>query len=85
VLEQTPSAVAVSQADGSYILDAVSGQPFGMAPLVSASKPGYFAGIRFAEPEYRPISKDTQVDFSLEPLSFISLGEVVRAHIGGAV
>jgi hypothetical protein len=48
-----------------------------MSPLVSASKPGYFTDIKFTNANYAPVSRDTQLDFELDPLVFISLGDVV--------
>jgi hypothetical protein len=52
---------------------------------VSASKPGYFTDIRFADATYSPIRKDTQLDLELEPLTPIVLGDVVRGRVGGAM
>lgn len=53
-----------------------------MSPLLSASKPGYFTDVKFADANYVPISKDTQLDFELDPWVHISLGEVIRGRIG---
>jgi hypothetical protein len=84
VLEQRDSPAVATDSDGRYSIRASTGQPWGLSPLVAASKPGYFADIRFTEANYAPISKDTQLDFELQPLTYISLGEVVRARVGGA-
>ncbi len=84
VLEQRDSPEVVTDADGRYSIRASAAQPSGMSPLVTASKPGYFAEIRFTDANYSPIAKDTQLDFVLQPLTLISLGEVVRTRVGGA-
>jgi hypothetical protein len=44
---------------------------------LSASSPGFFAGIEFVEASYAPIGGDRTLDFELEPLVRIALGEVV--------
>jgi hypothetical protein len=77
VLEQRPPASAVTDASGHYSIRAQTAQPWGLSPLVSASKSGYFADIRFTDAKYLPIAHDTELDFELEPLTQISLGDVV--------
>jgi hypothetical protein len=84
VLEQVFDSVTVTDAEGRYSVRAVQAQPWGLSPLVSASRAGYFADIRFTDANYLPISKDMQLDFVLEPLTFIPLGETVSARIGSA-
>jgi hypothetical protein len=86
VLDQdSPASVVTTDGNGSYNISPRSAQPWGMSPLISASKPGYFADIRFTNINYSPISKDTQLDFELDPLVFISVGEVVQGRIFDAV
>ena len=84
VLDQNYFAPVTTDGDGRYSIRASSAQPWGMSPLVAASKPGYFADIKFTDTTYQPISKDTQLDFELDPLVQISVGEVVRGRVGGA-
>jgi hypothetical protein len=61
-------------------------QMWGMSPLLSASKPGYFTDTRFTDSNYRAISKDTELDFDLDPISaLVTPGQVVRGRVGGAV
>jgi pre-peptidase len=84
VLEQRAFPPAMTDADGRYSIRTSAAQPWGLSPLVAASKAGYFADIRFTDANYLPISRDTELDFSLEPLTYVSLGEFVRARVGGA-
>jgi hypothetical protein len=84
VLEQRDSTVTTN-ANGQYKVQASTAQPWGLSPLLSASASGYFADIRFTDTNYRAITQDTQLDFELEPLRYIALGEVVQGRVGGAV
>lgn len=73
------SAFATTDGDGRYSISGVKASPAeGMAPLLSASKAGFFTDLRFADSNYLPISSDTVLDFALAPLVQITLGEVVR-------
>ena len=71
-----------SDASGSYTLPAVRDASSSVwASWVRAYKPGYFTNFQ------RPlVSRDTQLDFTLDPWVYISLGEVVRGtvHAGDA-
>jgi hypothetical protein len=77
VLDQQPSSSVITDASGRYSIQARTNQPWNMSPLVSASKPGFFSDIRFTDVNYAPISKDTEIDFTLEPLTRILLGQVL--------
>lgn len=75
------SAFATTDGDGRYSISGVSSSPTeGMAPLLSAAKTGFFTDVRFADSTYVPISRDAVLDFALEPLVLITVGEVVRGQ-----
>ena len=79
VLGQESSAFATTDGDGHYSISGVRPSPAeGMAPLLSASKTGFFTDLKFADSNYLPISMDTGLDFALAPWVQIPLGEVVR-------
>ena len=81
VLGQESPAVATTDADGRYSVSAVKASPAeSMAPLLSASKAGFFTDVEFAGGSYSPISRDTQLDFELSPSASISLGDVIRGQ-----
>jgi hypothetical protein len=49
--------------------------------LLSASRAGFFTDVRFTDDSnYAPLSTDTLLDFALEPLVEITLGQVVRGR-----
>jgi hypothetical protein len=81
VVDQEPATFAITDGSGHYSIPARTAQSWGMAPLVSASKPGYFTEIRFTDANYLPIAGDRQLDFQLQPLRHIALGEVVRQPV----
>ena len=65
--------------EGRYSISGVSPSPVErMSPLLSAAKAGYFTDVRFANPNYQPISSDTALDFALDSWVPIEPGEVVR-------
>lgn len=76
---QELSASVTTDGNGHYSISNVWPSSYGYGPLVSASKSGYFAGLKWAR-----VSQDTELDFALEPLTYISLGDVVRGSIGNA-
>lgn len=80
VVDQQPPVAATTDGNGRSSLPAVTASIWSMAPLLSASKPGFFADIKFAGGGYTPISRDTQLDFELETLLYIAVGDTVRAH-----
>ena len=70
-----------SDASGSYALPVRDSSSSVWASWVRAYKPGYFTNFQ------RPrVSRDAQLDFTLDPWVHISLGEVVRGtvHAGDA-
>lgn len=82
-LGQELSASATTDGNGYYSISGVMASSLdGLSPLLSASKPGYFTDIEFANVNYAPISKDTQLDFELRPWVHISLDEVIRGRLG---
>jgi hypothetical protein len=78
--QQSPGRFVTTDGDGRYSIQAQRAQPWGMSPLVSASKPGYFADIRFTDVSHAAISNDTELDFELDALVQISLGETVAGR-----
>jgi hypothetical protein len=75
------SAFTTTDDAGHYSISGVRGASSeGSGPLLSASKPGFFTDVRFADPSYQPISRDTVLDFELAPLVQIAPGEVVRGR-----
>jgi hypothetical protein len=86
VVDQRPDVAALTDGSGRYSIQARTAQMWGMSPLISASKPGYFTETRFTDANYQAISKDTQVDFDLEAITaVITPGDIVRGRVGGAV
>jgi hypothetical protein len=72
---------ATTAADGSYSIAGVRSSPVElMSPLLSASKPGFFTGVEFADRNYLPIASDTRLDFRLVPQVAIALGEIVHGR-----
>lgn len=47
--------------------------------FVSASKPGFFTDIKYAE-----TARDGRLDFELDPLVYVSVGEVINGYAGEA-
>jgi hypothetical protein len=47
--------------------------------LVSASRPGYFTDVKYAE-----TARNGRLDFELDPLVYVSVGEVVNGYTGDA-
>jgi hypothetical protein len=81
VLGQHSSAVT-TDADGLYSISGVTPSPTadGMAPLLSASRTGFFTDVRFADVDYLPIRKDTVLDFAITPRVEIALGDVIQGQ-----
>jgi hypothetical protein len=78
------SSAAITDADGLYTISGIRPSPTddAMAPLLSASKAGFFTDVRFADVNYEPIRKDTVLDFALTPWEEIALGDVVQGQTG---
>lgn len=70
VLEQQPPSAVTTSENGSYSLSVGHAETYRVGVLVSASKPGYFSDIRFIS--------GSALDFRLQPLEYIALGQVVR-------
>ena len=82
VLGQDSTAATTTDGDGRYSISGVGRhQTEGMSPLLSAAKPGYFTDVEFADSSYRPISRDTTLDFTLHPWVPIELGEVCPGSV----
>ena len=73
---------SVTDATGRYELSGVHGEPVRfLGPLLSAAYPGYFTDVRFADASYAPLTRDAQLDFELEPIVKISVGDVVHGRV----
>ncbi len=75
---------ATTDHDGFYSITGVPASFDHLAPLLSASKPGYFTDFRFADTGYAPIAANTTLDFELVPWSPIAVGEVVKGRLEGS-
>jgi hypothetical protein len=80
VVEQQ-SASATTDAQGQYSISGVQTSFYQLSPLLSASSPGYFTAIEFADAAYQPITGDRRLDFALDRAVRISLGEVARGQL----
>lgn len=75
---------ATTDDDGFYSISGVPSSYELMAPLLSASKRGYFSDIRFANSSYAPIAGDTRLNFNLAPWLSIAVGEIVTGRLDGS-
>lgn len=79
--QEVSTSSATTDRNGYYSISGLTTSSFGSGPLVSASKPGYFADIKWSA-----LGQDKQVDFELSPpIPQISLGETIAGRIGDAV
>jgi hypothetical protein len=75
-METLPEPSATTDDNGSYRITGLSTSNFFGRTLVRFTQPGYFT--EFKRPN---ITRDTQVDISLDPLVFVRLGDVVRGTV----
>jgi hypothetical protein len=80
VVEQ-PSASATTDTQGQYSIHGVQASFYQLSPLLSASSPGHFTAIEFADAAYQPIAGDRRLDFALDPVLRITLGEVAHGQL----
>lgn len=77
----TTEASAITDGNGTYsmpVVRAYAGPDAIGWLLVGASKPGYFADFKW----WLDFPKDADLVLQLEPLTYVRLGEVIRAQIG---
>ena len=78
--ELTASSTTTDR-NGYYSISGLTTSSIGNGPLVSASKPGYFADIKWSA-----LTLDKQLNFELSPaMPQISLGETIQGRIGDAL
>jgi hypothetical protein len=76
VLETLPEPSATTDDNGNYRIAGLPTSHFFNRTLVRFTQPGYFT--EFKRPD---IARDTQVDIALDPLVFVTLGDVVRGTV----
>jgi hypothetical protein len=81
-LGQRPTVSTTTDSQGRYSLSGVQSTSLDrMSPLLSASSPGFFTGVEFVEANYGAIGGDRSLDFELDALVHIAVGEVVHGQL----
>ena len=76
VLEVLPEASTTTDDGGNYRIPGLATSHFWNRTLVRFSQPGYFTEFK------RPyIARDTQIDITLDPLAFVTVGDMVRGTV----
>jgi hypothetical protein len=74
----------MSDDKGEYLIRGVRSSYGMMSPLLSASKPGFFAATEFAHGDYSPIVTDTTLDLVMIPIVTVPVGVTHHGRVAQA-